>query len=133
MGEIISMDDYLTKLRWKSNYGDFKDITSFQTDCVLYKFDRPLTHEEWNDFLSFIGDAKHLNSLNIFDFYCYFQENKIPCTFKYKFLAEAGIVKNIQYMYNVWNTKKIIEDTEKMMREILDEIAVAYGKEEDDE
>ena len=49
---------FLTRLRWQSANKDFTDMEKFATDSIVYVFTKPLSYDEQNGFMGFIGDSE---------------------------------------------------------------------------
>jgi hypothetical protein len=104
-------DIFLNRLRWKTVYGEFDGMTIFSTDCITYKFRRPLTREEQMDFISFLGDSEHMNTLSPVDFCNFFLKNKIPFSLKFKYIKDLSIKDNYRYA-------KIIKALQQELRKL---------------
>jgi hypothetical protein len=91
---------FLTRLRWDTVNGSFQKMEKFSTDCIVYKFKKPLEIKEQADFLDFLGDTDNLNELSSVDFCNYFLTNNIPFSIKFRFLPKLGI-KNLQYVREI--------------------------------
>ncbi len=50
-----NFDTFLTRLRWDSAYENFTDMTLFLTDSIVYEFKTPLSKEDQNAFIDFLG------------------------------------------------------------------------------
>lgn len=90
-------DIFLNKLRWQSANKNFTDMQKFATDSIVYIFAKPLSYNEQNDFINFIGNSEHLNHLTPVDFCNYFRHKKIKFTIKFQYVKNIGLRQNYQY------------------------------------
>lgn len=104
-------NNLLTKLRYQTATRMFNDMTQFATDCICYAFAKPLSYEEQNDFVEFLGDSDHLNSLSPVDFCNYLLHNHIEFTLKFRFFPKIGLKRNYQYY-------KIIQILRRRLKEL---------------
>lgn len=88
---------FLTRLRWRSANKDFTDMEKFATDSIVYVFTKPLSYDEQNGFMGFIGDSEHLNHLTPVDFCNYFLCKHIKFTIKFRYVKKIGLRQNYRY------------------------------------
>lgn len=94
---MANHDSFLTKLKWQTTNKQFNEMTEFGTDCICYVFDKPLSYEEQNDFISFVKDSDNLNQLSPIDFCNYFLRNNIAFQLKYRYVKQLSLMQNYQY------------------------------------
>lgn len=107
-------DEFLRKLRWQTGTKEFENMCIFQIDCFLYLFDEPLTFEQQNKFVNFIGNAESLDSKTPVDFCIYFIENNIGFRLEYKYIKELGLIMNFK-------SKKCIAEVNKVLKGLKNE------------
>lgn len=110
---FTTKDAFLTKLRWETATKEDARMTYFATDCFCYMFYRPLSFEEQNDFLDFIGDADNLNKITPVDFCDYYLFKNIPFEIKYKYTKEIGLWANIESYRLIKLLQKILKKIRK--------------------
>lgn len=92
---MVNHDTFLTRIRWKTATGEFSEMNTFITDCFKYDFIEPLKIEQQNNFIQFIGDSDHLNSLSVLDFCNYFLNQNIAFKLKFKYCREKEVGFNL--------------------------------------
>jgi hypothetical protein len=108
---MVDHNSYLTKLRWDTAYGNFTELTSFQTDAIVYKFKYPLTESEQNDFVMFLGDSDTLNSRSPVDFCEFFLKHRIEFTIRFKYNRNVSLKRNL-------GCKKIVKILNKRLEDL---------------
>lgn len=93
---MVNHDIFLTRLRWQTATGEFSKMNSFITDCFQYVFVKPLEGEQQNDFMLFIGDSDHFNSLSVLDFCNYFLNQNIPFKLKFRYCKKREVQFNLK-------------------------------------
>ena len=105
-----SKDEFLRKLRWQTGTKEFENMCIFQIDCFMYVFDEPLTFDQQNKFVDFIGDANSLDSKTPIDFCIYFIENNIGFRLEYKYVKGLSLIKNYKYKRGITKLNKVLQD-----------------------
>lgn len=108
---MINHDIFLTRLKWQTAMGEFSEMNSFAADCFKYDFIKPLKSEQQNNFIQFIGDSDHFNSLSALDFCNYFLNQNIPFKLKFRYCRKRKIGFNL-------NCYKIVRCMQKELKNI---------------
>jgi hypothetical protein len=77
-------DMWLNRIKIQLNADDNKKMVSLRLSCFLFVFKRTLTPEEQNKILAFMKNGKHMESLDLPDYFEFFDKNNIPFVLKFK-------------------------------------------------
>lgn len=95
MEDKVNFNMFLNRLRWDTVYDKFEEMSRFKIDAIQYAFKYPLSKSEQMDFIEFIGDSDHLNSLTPVDFCNFLLNRKIEFTVTFCYTRRLSFKKNM--------------------------------------
>ena len=87
-------DMWLNRIKIQLNADDNKKMISLRLSCFLFVFKRTLTSEEQNKILAFMKNGKHMESLDLPDYFEFFDKNDIPFVLKFKYNKKYPMAYN---------------------------------------
>ena len=109
---MSNFDTFLTRLRWDSTYENFTDLTSFRTDSIVYEFKTPLSKEDQNAFIEFLGDSKHLKTIMPDEFCNFFLNHRIEFEIKFQYDFNLLFKQNYRYLKTIRILRKSLKRME---------------------